>query len=71
MKQNTRLNNSQEENLRIKLVESNNKLISLNAHISTLERMVKEEQDGKYEAYKRIHALNTEVTELKKLLATD
>ena len=28
-------------------------------------------KDGKYEAYKRIHALNTEVTELKKLLATD
>ena len=42
MKQNTRLNNSQEENLRIKLVDSYNKFISVTAHISTLERMVKE-----------------------------
>ena len=62
------LNDTLEENLRLQLIESKKKNSALLGQIITLERIVKEEQDGKYEAYKRIHALNEEVNQLKKEL---
>ena len=68
MKQNRMLNDTLEENLRLQLIESKKKNSALQGQIITLERIVKEEQDGKYEAYKRIHALNDEVNQLKKEL---
>ena len=68
MKQNRMLNDTLEENLRLQLIESKKKNSALKGQIITLERIVKEEQDGKYEAYKRIHALNDEVNQLKKEL---
>lgn len=68
MKQNRMLNDTLEENLRLQLIESKKKNSALQGQIITLERIVKEEQDGKYEAYKRIHALNEEVNQLKKEL---
>ncbi len=68
MKQNRMLNDTLEENLRLQLIESKKKNSALQGQIITLERIVKEEQAGKYEAYKRIHALNDEVNQLKKEL---
>lgn len=68
MKQNRMLNDTLEENLRLQLIDSKKKNSALQGQIITLERIVKEEQDGKYEAYKRIHALNDEVNQLKKEL---
>ena len=68
MKQNRMLNDTLEENLRLQLIESKKKNSALQGQIITLERIVKEEQDGKYEAYKRIHALNDELNQLKKEL---
>ena len=68
MKQNRMLNDTLEENLRLQLIESKKKNSALQGQIITLERIVIEEQDGKYEAYKRIHALNEEVNQLKKEL---
>lgn len=55
------LNNTLEEELRIRLIELQKQNTYLQNQISILERCVKEEQDGKYEAYKRIHALNDEL----------
>lgn len=68
MKQNRMLNDTLEESLRLQLIDSKKKNSALQGQIITLERIVKEEQDGKYEAYKRIHALNDEVNQLKKEL---
>ena len=68
MKQNRMLNDTLEESLRLQLIDSKKKNSALQGQIITLERIVKEEQDGKYEAYKRIHALNEEVNQLKKEL---
>tara|TARA_B100001287_G_scaffold210979_1_gene179833 strand:- start:605 stop:805 length:201 start_codon:yes stop_codon:yes gene_type:complete len=65
MKQNKLLNDTLEEQLRIQLVELQKQNTYLQNQISILERCVKEEQDGKYEAYKRIHALNDELKKEK------
>ena len=55
------LNNTLEEELRIMLVEKNNKCNSLRAHIDLLEKAVAEEQMQKYR-------LLVENADLKKLL---
>ena len=43
-----------EESLRIQLADSRNTITSLTNEIATLQRTVREEQLGRYEAYKRI-----------------
>ena len=49
-----------EESLRIQLADSRNTITSLTKEIATLQRTVREEQLGRYEAYKRIAELVSE-----------
>lgn len=57
------LNNTLEEELRIMLVEKQNECNSLYAEIKALKRCVAEEQEGKYRAYIKYVDLQRELKE--------
>ena len=52
--QNTSLNNTLEEELRIMLVEKNEECNSLKEHIKLLKQNIADEQEAKYRAYIKI-----------------
>ena len=65
--QNPTLNDTLEEQLRLQLIEEKQTNDTLRAHITILEKAVKDEQNGKYNAYKRIAELTSELNVIKDL----
>ena len=65
--QNLTLNDTLEEQLRLQLIEEKQTNDTLRAHITILEKAVKDEQNGKYKAYKRIAELTSELNVIKDL----
>ena len=65
--QNLTLNDTVEGQLRLQLIEEKQTNDTLRAHITILEKAVKDEQNGKYNAYKRIAELTSELNVIKDL----
>ena len=67
MEQQTTLNNTLEEELRIMLVEQNNECNALRKQIEAMKKMIAEEQEGKYRAYIKYADLQKEISQYKAL----
>lgn len=66
---NRSLNDTLEEELRLLLIQSQKDNSQLRGRVKTLEHSVREEQEAKYNAYKRIAELNDDVKNLEAKLA--
>ena len=64
MAQNTLLNNTLEEELRLVICDQLQTINALKSEIDMLKNTVKEEQDGKYRAYVKLSDLQREMKKL-------